>query len=412
MFLFSQENSDQENETGSILFLRRVVDPLGDERNKYLKAESISMEIKRVDGIFFLFVIVAGCMQNSEEIDRSGSLDLFEPGPVLLPEEFRDVYRDEEIAIDADINATRFESCTVIVKASAIRITRCEFIETRIFFESVSEIVFADNVVRDYPVPEEPAVSIYGSDRIVLRHNHVLNNSIGISVAESEEITVDANIFEKNYQHNALAIYKSSGEISGNHFTYNFPHGILIHYPPAQGAVSIHENIFFMNVEDAINFENWRDAGSESRVCNNIIEKTAWAGITVEYNSWNARILIEGNEIRGNGYSIEMFPVRYEGWGNGWGHGIKLEDSSGITVNANTILDNDEHGIDIRNCRNAVIRKNTITGNMIGIYISGADPASFTRDVSPLSPKNAGPSQVLLERNRIAMNDENIIEES
>jgi len=85
----------------------------------------------------------------------------------------------------------RFEGCTVFVKESGISITRSEFINSRIFLELVSDIVFSDNVVRDYPVYEEAAVVVSSSRNIVLRHNHIRNNAVGIAIGESQNIKVE-----------------------------------------------------------------------------------------------------------------------------------------------------------------------------------------------------------------------------
>ncbi|MCK4247242.1 MAG: right-handed parallel beta-helix repeat-containing protein [Methanomicrobia archaeon] len=371
-------------------------------------------------GLILTVGLISGCTQISEypdtneiEYSISNPPDLHEPEPIYLPETLENKCMGGTIAISSDTDSARFENCIVTVKTSGIKITRSEFINTRILFESVSDIVFADNVVRDYPTHEEPAVNVYDSEDIVFRHNHVKNNSIGVSVAESMNIRFESNIFDNNYQHNAIAMYKSSGEVFGNLFRYNFPHGILVHFIPEHGetTVHIHDNIFFMNIEDAINFEDWTNAEHESKICNNIITKTAWAGINIEYNSWNANILIENNYINESGYPIEKFPNASDEWDNGWGHGIKLEDCSGITIKNNTILDNNENGIDIRNCRNVILRGNTVTRNDIGIFVGGPDPYSFTRDVSPLSEENAGSSVVIFEENYVFKNNKNVVEE-
>jgi parallel beta-helix repeat protein len=367
--------------------------------------------------------LTSGCTQISERLD-TGEIEYSipqppnarEPEPVSLPSNLQNRCSGGEILISSDTDSARFEGCTVFVKGSGISITRSEFINSRIFLELVSDIVFSDNVVRDYPVCEEAAVVVGASRNIVLRHNHIRDNTVGMAIGESQDIKVEDNIFDDNYQHNAIAMYKSSGEVSGNLFRYNFPHGILVHFVPEQGdtTVHIHDNIFFMNIEDAINFEDWSDAKDESRVYNNIITRTAWAGINIEYNSWDANILIQNNHVGESGYPIKAFPKNQntsEEWSNGWEHGIKLEDCSGVTVRDNTILDNNGNGIDIRNCRDVTLQGNTVTGNDVGVFTGGPDPGSFTRDVSPLSEENAGPSIVSIVENYIFGNDENVVEE-
>lgn len=374
-------------------------------------------------GLILSVLLISGCIQILESPDDSEieysipeTPDIHAPKPIYLPEKLENRCIDGKIAITSDVDSARFENCVVTVKTSGIIITRSEFINSRIFFESASDIVFAENIVRDYPIHEESAVNLYDSRGIVFRHNYIKNNSVGVSVAESQDITFENNIFDNNYQHNAIAMYKSSGEVFGNLFKYNYPHGILVHFIPEYGEtkVYIHDNIFYMNIEDAINFEDWSNAKDKSKIYNNIITKTAWAGINIEYNSWNANILVENNYISESGYPIEKFPIppnAPDDWSNGWKHGIKLEDSSGITVKNNAILDNNENGIDIRNCRDIILQGNTVTRNDIGIFLGGPDPYSFTRDVSPLSEENAGPSIVIFKDNHVFKNNENVVEE-
>lgn len=371
-----------------------------------------------------LIVFISGCTQMVDHIDN-GEMeylipdppDVYEPEPVFLSGTLQDMCSGGDIILSADTDSARFENCTVFVKKSGINITRSEFINSKIFFEFVSDVVFSDNVVRDYPIYEEASVVISTSSNITFRHNHIDNNTVGVDMGESHNIKIEDNIFESNYQHNAIAMYKSSGDIFGNIFKYNYPHGIMVHFIPEYGetTVNIYDNMFVMNVEDAINFEDWTNATDESKIYNNIITKTNWAGINIEYNSWNANILIENNYINNSGYSIEEFPknlITSNEWTSGWEHGIKLEDCSYITVRNNTVIENNENGIDVRNCRNVTIWRNTIIGNDIGLFIGGPDPYSFIRDVSPLSEENEGPSIVIYEDNYIFKNNEDVVEEN
>jgi parallel beta-helix repeat protein len=374
--------------------------------------------------LILVAILAGGCKRMPEQLATSEveypiptPSRIQEPEPVSLPEDLQDnVCNGGEILLTSDTDSVRFEGCIVLVKQSGISITRSEFVNSRILIEATSDVVLSDNVIRDYPVYEEAAVVIGVSNNIVFRHNHVRDNTIGIAIGESQNVRLENNIFESNYQHNGITVYKSSAEISGSLLRYNYPHGILVHFAPEQGktTVSIHDNVFFMNIEDAIDFEDWRNAKDESRIHSNVITGTAWAGINVEYNSWHANILIENNYVGMSGYPIEMFPKGRnapEEWSNGWGHGIKLEDCSGITVKGNTILDNEENGIDIRNCRGVTLEGNTVTGNDVGVFVGGPCPGSFTREVSPLSEEDAGPSIVVFKGNYVFKNDENIVEE-
>jgi len=335
---------------------------------------------------------------------------LREPEPVRLPGDLPTVCTGGEVVLDADTDGVRFEECRVYVKRSGIQVTGSEFVRSRVFLEGVSDVCLAHNVIRDHPVHEQATIVIGDSRDVVLRHNHIHDNAVGVAVGGSHGIRIEDNVFESNYQHNALAIYKSSAQVSGNLFRYNHPHGVLVHFVAEQGktAVSIHHNLFLMNVEDAINFEDWAGANDQSSICQNVISGTNWAGINVEYNSWGANILIEGNHISRSGHPIEQFPPSPPG-GDGWGHGIKLEDCSGVSVMDNVIVNSRENGIDVRNCRDVTLQDNTVTGNDIGLFIGGPSPESFIRDVSPLSQENAGPSAVVREDNCIFGNGENVL---
>jgi parallel beta-helix repeat protein len=374
-------------------------------------------------------MIISGCSGSgsSNEIESDLSLDeanqitlqspsIAEPDPVMLPTPLTKTCTGKTVAIDSNTDSTRFENCTVTIRTPGTRITRTEFVNCSVFFESVSNVVFSDNIVRDFSVYEQAALNVYDSDNIVFRHNHIKDNTVGISVAESQNIEFRDNIFENNYQHNAIALYKSSGDISGNLFRYNFPHGILVHFIPEEGSTSIliQNNTFSMNVEDAINFEDWRDARDESVISGNLITKTNWAGILIEYNSWDANILIENNYVSQSGYPLGEFPESRLGrdeWNQGWQHGIKLEDCSGVTLRRNTVVDNNEHGVDIRNSRKIFLQSNTIAGNQVGIFSGEPLPSSYTRDISPLFEENAGRSIVVYENNTVYGNGEDLIED-
>ncbi len=371
---------------------------------------------KHIPALVLIAILMGGCAGTVETpCPIPPPPVLRQPEPVHLPKDLPTVCTGGEVMLDADTDGVRFEGCSVRVKRSGIHITGSEFVRSRVFLEAVSDVLLADNVIHDYPVHEQAAVVIGDSQDIVLRHNHIHDNAVGVAVGGSHGIQIEENVFESNYQHNALAIYRSSAQVSGNLFRYNYPHGILVHFVAEHGetAISIHHNLFLMNVEDAINFEDWAGANEQSSISHNVISGTNWAAINVEYNSWGANILIDGNHISGSGHPIEEFPPSPLGpsvWGEGWRHGIKLEDCSGVSVRGNVIVDSRENGIDVRNCRDVTLQGNTVTGNEIGLSIGGPRQESFTRDVSPLSEENAGPSAVVCEDNCFFENQENVRE--
>jgi parallel beta-helix repeat protein len=348
------------------------------------------------------------------QVPEAPSFD--EPAEVYLADTLEEMCAGDAVVLGVDTEGARFTGCQVRVAASGISIRGCEFVGAPVLIESVSSVLFADNVVRDYRVYEEPAVVVGNCSGVTVRHNHVHDNAVGIGVGESQAVVVENNLFELNYQHNALALYKSSAQVSGNVFRYNYPHGILVHYVPESGgtSVSITGNLFEMNVEDAVNFEDWTGARDVSRVAGNVIYRTNWAGINVEYNSWNANILVEGNYVSESGYPKGHFPQslpHVEEWSDGWQHGIKLEDSSVVTVTGNVLVHNAGSGIDVGNCRDVTLAGNTIVANGVGVRIGGPTEGAFTRDVSPLLEGNAGPSVVACVDNDVRQNGQDFVGE-
>ena len=131
-------------------------------------------------GLILTAILISNCTQVSER-PGTGKIKypipeppgIQEPEPISLPSNLQNRCSGGEVLISSDTDSARFEGCTVFVKESGISITRSEFINSRIFFEFVSDVVFSDNVVRDYSVHEEAAITVGVSENIVLRHNHI-----------------------------------------------------------------------------------------------------------------------------------------------------------------------------------------------------------------------------------------------
>jgi hypothetical protein len=334
-----------------------------------------------------------------------------EPALAVLPDELEEMCSAGVIVLDADTSGARFDGCLVRVVGAGVTITGSEFIGSRVQIESVSHVVFANNVVHDYRVHETAAVVVSNCSDVEISHNHVYSNAVGLGVGESRDVVLQDNVFERNYQHNAVSLYKSSAEIRGNVFRYNYPHAILAHFVPERGptSVSVTGNLFDMNIEDAIDFEDWRDASDRSSIAGNVIYRTNWAGINVEYNSWNANIRIEGNYVAESGYPIEEFPRGMPGseqWSDGWQDAVKLEDCSGVVVAGNVLVHNRGSGVDVSNCRDVALTDNVVAENGVGLRIGGPNRGSFTRDVSPLQQEDASPSEVICADNELWGNGE------
>lgn len=352
-----------------------------------------------------------GLFEKETRVVIPGPPKLCLPGPVFILEPASS-HLELRIEVLSDVVGQRFENCTLMVNGkTGIRISGCELVDSRIEVIGSRDIEISGNRIRDYYVHEEAAIKVYEVDGLLVDHNEVVNNSIGLSIGGGSGIEIRNNIFEANDQHNAISGLNCHGaEIHHNIFRFNFPHALLIMNREAdpEVQVTVHDNLFDRNVEDAVNFEDFTGSQHVSMVYGNRINGTGWAGINIEYNSWGANIVIGGNYIDGNGLlnqgvldeegrPTKIYPAHShqpEPYFPGWGHGVKLEDCSGVTVKGNTIVGNAGNGIDVMNARDIALEGNTVSGNLIGISIAGYHEGSLTREFSPLLPEDAGHSQV------------------
>jgi parallel beta-helix repeat protein len=192
--------------------------------------------------------------------------------------------------------------------------------------------------------------------------------------------------------------------VEGNYFYGNFPHALLVmnREGAPEASVEIIGNIIEFTGEDAIDFEDFRNA-SPSLVANNIIRRTGWSAVLVEYNSWESGITISDNWIEGTGieWPLAVHTLQPEGFQEGWGHGILIEDSSRVTVERNRNISAGQNGIEIRNSRDISVRENGIDCLHSSIAAYGYLASSLSRPFSPLLPENAGGSQVTAVANVI-----------
>jgi len=346
-----------------------------------------------------------------DEIEVPPPPDLTLPAPLDLPTPLMS-RRDEVIDIHEDQRGILFTNCTLrIFREEGISISGCELVGSTLLIEGSRGVVLSGNRIRDYYVHEDAAVRVQNVEGLLMEGNEVVNNSIGMIVGRGSDIEIRLNLFEANDQHNAVSGLNCYGaEIHHNIFRFNFPHALLIMNREGDPGVhlDIHDNLFDRNLEDAINFEDFRGAEEETRVYGNRINGTGWSGVNVEYNSWHANIVIEDNYIDANGLMTEelldddgrplgVYPSHEhqpEPYSPGWAHGIKLEDCSGVTIRDNVVVHNVECGVDIRNARDVVLEGNIIAYNRLGVSIMGYDEASLHREFSPLSEADAGESRV------------------
>jgi len=318
--------------------------------------------------------------------------------------------REGEIPLlESDLVDTRVIGCDLLVRDPGIRIAACEFVDSRLLVEGAADLVIENCVFRDRYRTEEAAINFYRAIRPVVRGCLIERNFIGVGAHESVDVHIERCTFLGNDGHNAITIdLGSTGEVRDCFFANSFPHAILVGSGTPRGRILIEHNWIEYTVEDAINFENF-SSSEPSLVRDNIILNTGWAGINVEYLSWQANLTIDGNFIEASGTDLDLFPRhpdQPEPYAEGWKHGILLEDCSGVTVCGNTITACEGTGIELVNARDVALEFNLVTACNLGIALRSHNEASLVRPMFPLPESEAGISSASAEGNTLEQNVE------
>jgi parallel beta-helix repeat protein len=310
----------------------------------------------------------------------------------------------QTVEINQSVENYEFQDCEVWLKADGIEISNCLFENSIVFIDEITNIVFNRVILQNLNQYERATLNINNSQTIVIRNSKFIGNYIGLSI-HSSDVEIIANRFKNNNGHNALVIGEGSTAIvTGNYFYGNYPHAILIMNREAapEAVIDINENIIDQTGEDAIDFEDYRNA-APSVVSNNIITNSGWSAVLIEYNSWQSNITVEDNWIENTGidWKLPTHNLQTDSFQPGWGHGILVEDSDQVNILNNRILSSAENGIEIRNGRYVRITGNGIDCSKAGIGAYRYNEHSFHKDFSPLAEENAGDSQVIAKNNVI-----------
>lgn len=358
-----------------------------------------------------LFLLIPVILVSCQAADKGEAVPLYpaEPPEFVMPvechlDDFTDRLAGQKVNIDRDTSGKLFENCEVWITARDICITDSAFINCRVYVCDSADILFERVVFRDQDIYERAALSINDSNNVSIVGSQFTGNYIGLGIHGSSA-QVSGCRFENNNGHNALVIGEgSSVNVSGNYFFGSFPHALLVmnREGSAQASVTISGNLIDQAGEDAIDFEDFRDA-APSCVTGNIITSTGWSAVLVEYNSWNANIVISGNWIENTGidWRGEVHPNQGDKFQNGWGHGIMVEDASAVLIERNRIISAGENGIMVRNGRDIRLEANGIGCSGTGIAVYNHLPSALSRPFSPLLPERAGNSHVTAEGNVI-----------
>lgn len=314
------------------------------------------------------------------------------------------VLQGQKVEIGNNVVNHSFQNCEVWITGDGLEISSSEFVNSTVSIAHRSNIVFDRVIFEGLNQYETAALSFYNCNDVIVRNSQFVNNYIGLGV-HSSSAEIVANRFEGNNGHNALVIGEgSSVSVVGNYFYGSFPHAMLIlnREGSAEARVDITHNFIDQTGEDAIDFEDYRNA-APSNVSNNVITNSGWSALVVEYNSWEANITIENNWIEGTGidWKLPTHPLQSDRFQPGWAHGILVEDSSQVQIINNRILSVPENGIEVKNSRGVIVQGNGINCTQAGIGVHQYQEASLHRSFSPLAQENANGSQVTASDNII-----------
>jgi hypothetical protein len=318
--------------------------------------------------------------------------------------DFTQTVSDTKYNVTEDIRGYLFEDCEVHISGTGLTISESLFVNTQVFVGESRELTFEKSIFEGLDRYEKTALNINESDNISITECIFRHNFIGLGI-HSSSASVASTRFEYNNGHNAIIIGEgSSAVVSGSYFYGNFPHAMLImnreESPAAQ--VNINDNTIVSTGEDAIDFEDYRNT-LPSFVTGNVIVDTGWSAVIVEYNSWDADITIEDNWIENTGidWGLPVHDLQPDAFQPGWGHGIFIEDSDGVVIRCNRIVDAGENGIEVRNGRGIRVENNGIDCAQVAVAVHRYHEASLSRPFSPLWPDKAGGSSVTAVNNTI-----------
>ena len=366
------------------------------------------MRMMRALIVVLVTIVLAGCLPLAIIAESPQPPEWQAPSiPTISPTEQLICSDSQFPLLTDDLVDTQVIGCDVIVRDAGIRLVGCEFIDSRLLVEGAIDLVIEDCVFRDRYRHEEAAINFYQAVRPTVRRCLIANNYIGIGAHESVDVRIDGCTFRDNDGHNAIAIdLGATGTIQNCFFTNSFPHAILVGTGQPQGSVVIDNNWIEYSVEDAVNLENF-SSSEPSVVRRNIILHTAWAGINVEYLSWNANVIVEDNYIAHSGTDLGVFPQhphQPEPYSEGWKHGILIEDSSGVIVRDNMIVECRETGIELVNAQDVELESNHIIGCNVGIALRNYNEGSLTRSIFPLPTSQAATSRATAQGNTFEAN--------
>jgi hypothetical protein len=223
--------------------------------------------------IVLILLLLMACAGN--EIPATSETPPFpiERPNLIIPDKFElteplTVIQDQKVEIDSNIINHSYQNCEVWIASDNLEIVNSEFVNSPINIAYNNDIVYDGVIFKELNQYEKSALSVYECHDVIIRNCQFINNYIGLGV-HSSTAKIEANRFEGNNGHNALLIGEgSSAEVVGNYFYGSFPHAMLIlnREGSTETWVDIHQNLIDQTGQDAIYFEDYRNAAPLSRM--------------------------------------------------------------------------------------------------------------------------------------------------
>ncbi|HLD11755.1 MAG TPA: right-handed parallel beta-helix repeat-containing protein [Patescibacteria group bacterium] len=311
------------------------------------------------------------------------------PKPVTLPFP-QSVCSGSTFQVTSNLQNARLENCVVFVKGNDIIISTVEFINSPVVVENSSRITFKDVIFSrslDFlllpkKVTKEVAVFFVNSNEIHLDHVLMSDNRNGLFIEGSSGIEIQNSFFERNIgDFGAIHIESSSPiRIHDNVFRVNYPVGMYFSNKSGnkQATFEVFKNSLVNSILYGVLIEDWK-SNSISKVFNNVILGGRGSGMAVQFDSSPANIEILNNYI-GKKTSCEVLTtVLPLNLGNGWcfakSDGIKLENTQKVTLRGNVLIENERHGLDLRESKEIDVTRNSFVKN--GTYAIFAASSYF-----------------------------------
>ncbi|MBN1800986.1 MAG: right-handed parallel beta-helix repeat-containing protein, partial [Candidatus Lokiarchaeota archaeon] len=219
--------------------------------------------------------------------------------------------------------------------------------------------------------PIDKGIYIYGTQNGQILNNQIQENSVGIQVHHSHDITISGNNVHNNSQEGMmLGIDACNNTVIGNTIINSGYHGILVTIVSDGNVIS--DNI----ISDNNQWGLFVFDSTVNLVSHNTIRENTLGGIYISESN-------NDNVIYGNFISSNL------------GHGINIEDSNYNSFLGNTIINNEDYGIYCNASNANIIAHNFISGQTEDVYEEGNCLGyNFIYDNTESAPQNTSGTSI------------------